>query len=114
MIVHVVLFQPRADLDASTRDTLLRDVAVAAKEIPSVRRMRVGHRLHHKLPGYEQAMISSYDYAVIAEFDNREGLVAYLQHPAHHAIGRHFTASAERALAYDYEMTEAAELRRQD
>lgn len=49
-------------------------------------------------------MIESYDYALIAEFDDREGLIAYLKHAAHQEIGRHFTASAERSLAYDYEM----------
>ena len=106
MIVHVVMFQPRADLDASTRDTLLRDISTAAKTIPSIRRMRLGQRAYHRLPGYEQAMTTAYDYALIVEFDDREGLIAYLQHPAHHTIGRHFTASAERSLAYDYEMME--------
>ena len=104
MIVHVVLFQPRVDLDASMREELLRSLTNAAKEIPTIRRFHVGHRIFHALPGYEQAMIQSYDYAVIAEFDDREGLVAYLKHPAHLEIGRHFTASAERSLAYDYEM----------
>jgi hypothetical protein len=113
MVVHVVLFQPRVGLDASTRDALMDDLRAAAREIPSIRGFRVGRRIRHSLPGYEQAMIQSYDYALIAEFDDREGLVAYLQHPAHHAIGRHFTASAERALAYDYAM-EDVEARRQD
>ena len=110
MIVHIVLFQPRTDLDVTTRQTMLDEVATAAKAIPSVRRMRVGLRIRHALPGYEQAMIASYDYALIAEFDDRAGLIEYLKHPAHHAIGRHFTASAERALAYDYEMTDAVGL----
>ena len=51
-------------------------------------------------------MTSAYDHALIAEFDDLEGLKAYLAHPAHHAIGEHFSKSAERALAYDYEMVE--------
>lgn len=110
MIVHVVLFQPHADLDGRSRDELLQSLTSAAKEIPSIRRFRVGHRIQHALPGYEQAMTQSYDYAAIAEFDDRAGLVAYLQHPAHKTIGRHFHASAERALAYDYEMEDAASL----
>ena len=104
MIVHIVMFQPRGDLDATTRETLLEEIATAAKTIPSVRRMRVGPRARHGLPGYEQAMSTDYSYALIAEFDDREGLIAYLRHPAHHKIGHHFTASAERSLAYDYEM----------
>jgi hypothetical protein len=114
LIVHVVLFQPRVDLDAAAREELMQGLAVAAREIPSIRRFRVGLRIRHQLPGYERAMIQPYDYALIAEFDDREGLVAYLKHPAHQAIGRHFTASAEHALAYDYEMTDVGEARRQD
>ena len=83
MIVHIVMFQPRGDLDATTRETLLEEIATAAKTIPSVRRMRVGPRARHGSPGYEQAMTTDYGYALIAEFDDREGLVAYLKHPAH-------------------------------
>ena len=47
-----------------------------------------------------------FDYAVVIEFDDMEGLREYLQHPAHEAIGRQFTSAAAAALAYDYEMTE--------
>jgi hypothetical protein len=35
-------------------------------------------------------------------------LTAYLAHPAHGAIGGHFTASASDSLAYDYEMFDLA------
>jgi hypothetical protein len=110
LIVHVVLFQPRVDLDEGARRELQEALSKAAKEIPSIRRFSVGTRIFHKLPGYEQAMIDSYDYALIAEFDDRAGLTEYLKHPAHQVIGRHFTASAQRALAYDYEMTDAERL----
>lgn len=112
MIVHVVLFQPRADLPDAARAHFLESLSLAAAQIPSIRRFRVGRRVLHGLPGYEQAMTQGFDYSAIAEFDDVAGLKAYLQHPAHQAIGRHFTASAERALAYDYEMVEAAEAAR--
>ena len=107
MIAHVVLFQPRADLTERERAHFLEALSIAATQIPSVTRFRVGRRVRHGLPGYEQAMTQDFEYAAVAEFDDVEGLRAYLSHPAHHAIGRHFTASAERALAYDYEMVEA-------
>ena len=109
MIAHVVLFQPRADLGEGERADFLESLALAARQIPSIKRFRVGRRVRHGLPGYEQAMAQSFDFVAVAEFDDVEGLKAYLAHPAHHAIGRHFTASAERALAYDYEMVEAAD-----
>jgi stress responsive alpha/beta barrel protein len=106
MIVHVVLFSPKPDLSPSDRTAVLDALQSAAKNIPSIKRLRVGKRVKHSLPGYEQMMRDDYEYAVIIEFDDVEGLRAYLQHPAHAAAGHHFTASASKALAYDYEVTE--------
>lgn len=54
-------------------------------------------------------MTEDYSFAAIIEFDDLDGLKAYLQHPAHHAIGRHFSQSAVRALAYDYAMFDAVD-----
>lgn len=106
MIAHVVLFEPRADLTERERQQVLEDLREAAARIPSVRRLRVGRRILHGLPGYEQAMTENYAYAAIIEFDDREGLEAYLRHPAHKAAGTHFTASAARALAYDFDVSD--------
>jgi hypothetical protein len=107
MIVHVVLFSPRPDLSESDRRTLLEALAAAATGIPSIRRFRVGKRVKHSLPGYEQMMRDDYEFAVMIEFEDLAGLKAYLQHPAHAAAGHHFTASASKALAYDYETAES-------
>ena len=37
-------------------------------------------------------------------------LKGYLAHPSHAAFGRHFTQSAAAALAYDYELVDAAQV----
>jgi len=107
MIVHVVLFTPKPDLSESARRALLEALTAAATGIPSIRRCRVGKRVKHSLPGYEQMMRDDYEFAVMFEFDDLAGLKAYLQHPAHAAAGHHFSASASRALAYDYEVSES-------
>jgi hypothetical protein len=106
VIVHVVLFEPRPGLTDDQRRAVVEDLRQAAATIPSVRRCRIGPRLRHGLPGYEQAMRDDYGYAAILEFDDRVGLEAYLRHPAHEAAGRHFSDAASRALAYDYEVSE--------
>jgi hypothetical protein len=106
MIVHVVLFEPRADLTDDERQAVLEDLRHAVAAIPSLRRLRLGRRVRHGLAGYEQAMAIDYQYVAIFEFDDREGLETYLRHPAHAAAGRHFTASAAHSLAYDFEMIE--------
>ena len=109
MIAHVILFSPRPGLPGDVRQQLLDGLASAATQIPSIRRFRVGRRVTHGLPGYEQAMPATYGFAAIVEFDDLEGLKAYLAHPAHSAIGGHFTTSASHALAYDFEMVDAAD-----
>jgi hypothetical protein len=108
MIVHVVLFEPRADLSDALRQRVFDDLRRSAETIPSVRRFRVGRRVRHGIPGYEQAMDESFSFAAVVEFDDLGGLKTYLQHPAHETIGRHFHESVVRALAYDYAMFDAA------
>jgi hypothetical protein len=104
MIVHVILYKPKGDMSAEARASILNGLAAAATIIPSIRRLRVGKRVLLGRPGYEQAMRTDYEYAVIVEFDDLDGLTAYLSHPAHGAVGKHFSESAADALAYDYEL----------
>jgi hypothetical protein len=108
VIAHVVLFTPHADLTSDGWRGLLDSLVRTAHSVPAVRRFRVGRRVTHGLPGYEQAMRDNYEYAAIVEFDDLDALKSYLVHPAHLDLGAHFTRSAARALAYDYEVIEAA------
>lgn len=109
MIAHVVLFTPKPDLSDADRAALLDALVSASTGIPSIRRFRVGTRVKHGLAGYEQMMRDDYEFAAIIEFDDMHGLKAYLQHQSHVVIGQHFTKSAARSLAYDYEMGEVSE-----
>jgi stress responsive alpha/beta barrel protein len=108
LIAHVVLFEPRPDLTDAERRALLDALQRAAANIPGIRGFRVGRRITHGLPGYEQAMRDDYQFAVIIEFDRRDDLTAYLAHPHHAELGRHFVQSSRNALAYDYEIVDAA------
>jgi hypothetical protein len=108
MIAHVVLFAPKPDLADADRQKVLDALTAAASEIPSIRRFRIGRRVRHGLPGYEQAMKIDFEYVALIEFDDEAGLRAYLQHPSHSVAGAHFTASSVAALAYDYEIADAA------
>jgi hypothetical protein len=102
--VHIILFRPRPDLPEASRQTVLEGLQAAAVDIPTIRKLRVGRRILHGRPGYEQAMAENFEYAVMVEFDDVDGLMSYLAHPSHKAIGDHFTQSSSAALAYDYEM----------
>jgi hypothetical protein len=104
MIAHVVLFKPKPELSDAQRETVIADLKAAASGIPSIRSLRVGRRVRHGQPGYEQLMRENFEFLVLVEFDDVEGLTAYLNHPKHAAIGGHFLQAAAAALAYDYEM----------
>jgi hypothetical protein len=57
-------------------------------------------------------MRADYQYLLILEFDDIEGLRAYLEHPAHDAIGGFFTSAASASLAYDYEVVDLREAKK--
>jgi hypothetical protein len=103
MIAHVVLFKPRADLSADARRRLADSFETALKQIPSIRRARVGKRVTHGR-GYEALMTVDYQYAAVLEFDDGDGLKAYLEHPAHQQLGAQFFEAFEQALMYDFDL----------
>ena len=65
------------------------------------------------LSGRSYDAITTTDFAFVAviEFASRDDLLAYLDHPAHEALGRQFYQHAERAAAYDIEMIDGADAR---
>lgn len=105
MIVHVVLFRPRADVTDAEREGLLDSMRVAAREVPSLRAFRIGAHLD-PAPTYVLGGFPSFPWIALLEFDDAEGLQAYLTHPLHRDLGARFNATAEAALIYDYEITE--------
>lgn len=108
MIAHLVLFTPKAGLLEAERRGLADALVHALREIPSIRRARFGKRVRHGR-AYEALMRTNYEYAALLEFDDVAGLTAYLEHPAHGALGARFFAAFEEALMYDFELKEGAD-----
>jgi hypothetical protein len=90
------------------RDGLADALLSAAREIPSIRRARVGSRVTIGR-AYEQLMTTDYAFAAILEFDDRNGLQSYLDHPVHEQLAQRFYASVDQALTYDFELWEPEE-----
>jgi len=105
MLVHLVLFRPRPDLAPVQRDQLAATLAAAIQQIPSVRRAHVGRRVTHGR-AYEQAMRTDYTHVAMLEFEDVNGLKAYLEHPAHEQLATRFFECVEEALMYDYDVAE--------
>ena len=112
MILHVVLFTPRADLTDSERHTFGQSLEHALTSIQSVRRFRVGRRVrtgaaYDQLPG-------NFDFCAVIEFEDLAGLQEYLTHPAHAELGRLFYATSRDAFAADYEAVDGGPARALD
>jgi hypothetical protein len=112
MITHIVLLEPQAALSTDQRRSVLEAIEAATARCSSVRGCRVGRRIRQDLPGYEQRMRQDYEYALLLDFDDLDGLRQYLTHPAHAQLGEFFTRAAADALAYDYEMFDVREAHR--
>jgi hypothetical protein len=105
MLVHLVLFRPRPNLEPSERQELADALSAAISQIPGVRKARVGRRVTHGR-GYEQMMRADYTHVAILEFDDLSGLQVYLEHPLHEQLATRFFAAFEEALMYDYEVAD--------
>jgi len=105
MIAHVVLFTPRADLDAAAGRALVGALERALVDIPQIRRVRIGRR---RVLGFAYDTISPVhlEYAAILEFDTEADLRSYLVHPAHADLAQRFNSSAAVAIAHDFEMVQ--------
>ena len=103
MIAHVVLLEPRPDLTKEDRHGLVGAFERAVREIPTVRRATVGARVVHGA-GYERQMPPTGAFLVVIEFDDLEGLQAYLRHPAHQDLGARFGQTLTSAFVYDFDV----------
>lgn len=104
----MVLFRPRADVSMEDRRALIAALAAALEQIPSIRRASVGRRVRIDRP-YEQLTRIDLPYAAVLEFDDVDGLRAYLDHPAHQEIANRFFATLAETLIYDFEMEAGAD-----
>ncbi|HYS25427.1 MAG TPA: Dabb family protein [Vicinamibacterales bacterium] len=108
MIAHVVLFRLRPDVSVAERRALLDTWETALRDIPSIRRATVGQRIRVGR-AYEDLIHTDFPYAAILEFDDTDGLRAYLDHPAHEPIATRFFAALADTLIYDFDVEERAE-----
>jgi hypothetical protein len=77
----------RTDLTPEESRAFVAAFERAINEIPTVRTVRIGQRVRH-----------------IIDFDNLDGLQAYLAHPAHVELGELFYSCLSAGMVYDYEV----------
>ena len=107
MTAHIVLFQPKATTSEDDRTAFARQFERACREIPSVRRAVVGKAAAIDA-GYTRSFgEGQYEFAAVLEFDDRDGLIAYLTHPLHRELGRLFWVVCERTAIVEVDLVDA-------
>jgi hypothetical protein len=78
MFRHVVLFRWAEGVTGEQQRAIAAELAGLPAKIPVIREYRVGPDA-----GLSPA---NYDFAVVADFDDAGGYLAYRDHPAHRAV----------------------------
>jgi Stress responsive A/B Barrel Domain len=107
MIAHIVLFTPKVGLTRASIMAFATSMHECFVSCPTIARAAVGPSIVID-PGYRRSMgESTYGYAAVLEFDDKTGLVEYLRHPAHEALGRLFWEHCERTVVTEVETADA-------
>ena len=106
MIVHLVLFTPRDGLADQDRWRVVSALDHVLTTIPSIRRYQVGRRIRLGT-AYDALSPGPPHYCCIFEFETREDLRAYLEHPAHVELGQLFYETSSSAQAFDFDTVDA-------
>lgn len=99
-----MLFRLRPEVSLEERRALIDAWAAALNDIPMIRRARVGQRVRVGR-SYESLTRLDFPYAAVLEFDDVDGLRAYLDHPTHEAMATRLFAVIADTLIYDFEMS---------
>ncbi len=106
MLLHVVLFRPKAELTAVDRASLVAAIERAHREIPVIRRFIVGTRVFRDAS--YAAGLPEYPFIALVELDDERALMQYLQHEAHAELARWFWQTSDSALPYDFDLRDAS------
>jgi hypothetical protein len=97
----MVLFNLRDDIGDSEREELFAGIRDLRK-IPSVRRIETGTLLDPGEPSYRDHMSRDFAYALLADFDDEDGLYAYQKDPAHVIVAREIRKRAPDIKIVDF------------
>ena len=101
MILHIVLYQPKASATPEELSALANALEVASREIPSIRQVRVGRTVDLGFGYKNWPKDQSNGYVALFEFDDRPGLEAYLAHDAHKELAGLFWSTCDQPTIFD-------------
>ncbi len=95
MVTHIVFFVFHPDNKAANLIEAKRRIEAMIGSVPTLRTVEAGINFSQE----ERAM----DMALIARFDDREGLEAYATHPVHQEVVAWIKTVAEQTRVVDYD-----------
>ncbi|MBR4108963.1 MAG: Dabb family protein [Oscillospiraceae bacterium] len=94
MVKHIVIYTLKEGVNKPEAVELIRSVLEPlVGKIPGLLKMEIR-------PCYQGGM----DYCLYSEFDCKESLANYAEHPAHLAAKEHFWTMLDRRVCADYEV----------
>jgi len=107
LIAHVVLFNEKSELTTEQRQSFAQLFQDTVRAVPSVSRATIGRSVALD-PGYAREFgDKTYRFAAVVEFSEKDGLLAYLNHPLHHELGRLFWEYCESTVVLELETIDA-------
>jgi len=104
MIGHIVLFNPKTTATKDELRSFAQLISRTCASIPSIQRATIGKRLRIDA-GYARYFgDKTYEYLAILEFEDSQGLVAYLRHPLHERLGRLFWEMCESTVIAEVDL----------
>ncbi|MFL6373994.1 MAG: Dabb family protein [Pyrinomonadaceae bacterium] len=94
MLIHIVCWKYKMDVPDVQREEHRRRLKELSQLVPGLARLHVGADILH--------LDRSYDTALMAEFEAREALDAYTEHPEHQAVAAMGRELAEKAVSVDF------------
>ena len=101
MILHIVLYQPKASATSEELAELAKVLETASREIPSIRQVRAGKAVDFGFGYSNWPKDQNTGCVAIFEFDDKMGLESYLCHPAHQALAAMFWKTCEQPTIVD-------------
>ena len=95
MLLHLVCFKYKADVDAATRAQHRQRLA-ALKDLDGLLDLKVGEDVVHAS--------RSYDTGLAITFADRAALDAYQKNPRHVPVAQHGAGLSEHIVAVDFEI----------
>jgi len=107
VISHLVLFTPKRDLSADDSRLFAQSIVETFRQVGSLDRATVGRAVDIDA-GYKRNFgDKTYEFAAVLEFQDRAGLLSYLNHPLHKELGALFWRHCASTVIVEIEAADA-------